>query len=479
MLWLTLQKLKSKDASSRLTAVVKLADEDSPKAADALISAFADEDEAVRKSAAKALGEGRNEYAFQPLLRALRDKNERLREGAADALRLLRNRDATPELVPLLSDSSPNVRWQAARALEALAWTPDSNAMAARFAVARGKIEEAGAYGSEAVDALTVVLKSGAYHQRREAVESLCQIPDARVVKALTIALKDADDQVRSAAVESLCKIAEPSSISDLVLALGDFNKHVRAVAAEGLGQFGGAKAVDPLLRRLRDKDWEVREAICLALGKLKDPRGFDPVVAALKDPDREVREAAVRGLGQLNDQRAIAPLIRMVVDDQDSVRQAAFAMLTTLDLRWERSEAARAAMPMLQDALKHSQYWIRQSAADALARIGSLKHTDPAPTAPPPSAPPPMVIEAFHQRKQTTMDVLVGLLADFDQELRLAAAETLGSLGQASALSPLARSLKDPDKAVRKAAARSTEVLRGKPTPETNLILRGEDFPL
>jgi HEAT repeat protein len=250
-------------------------------------------------------------------------------------------------------------------------------------------------------------------------------------------------------------------------------------VAAEGLGQFGGAKAVEPLLRRLRDKEWEVREAICLALGKLKDPRGVEPLVHALKDADREVREAAVRALGQFNDPRAIGPLIGMVVDDQDSVRQAAFAMLSAIDMRWERSETARAAMPMLQEALKHSQYWTRQAAADALARIGSMKHAEPVAPAPVQSAPAPMLIEVFHQRKQTTMDVLVSLLSDFDQELRFAAAEMLGSLGQSSALSPLARSLKDPDKAVRKAAAHSTETLRGKPTPETNLILRGEDFPL
>ena len=90
-----------------------------------------------------------------------------------------------------------------------------------------------------------------------------------------------------------------------------------------------------------------------------------------------------------------------------------------------------------------------------------------------------PALVNDNHLRKQATVDVLVDLLSDFDRELRFAAAEALGKLGQSSALNALQRSLKDGDRLVRKAAAAAVEALRGKPTPETNLILRGDDFPL
>ena len=479
MLWLTLQKLKSKDASSRLKAVEKLEGDDDQKAIEALVSVLGDPVETVRQAATKVIGSSRNEAFQKPLLRVLRDQNEFTREGAADALRQLGDPIVVSSLVPLLSDPSYAVRWQVSRALETFGWTPEDNAAAARFAVARGRIVEATTFGSDAVDALTLALQGGAYHQRRQAVTALCEISDARIVKALIVALKDSDDQVRSAAVESLCKIAEPSSAPELIFALSDANKHVRAVAAEALGSFGGPKAVEPLLRRVRDKNWEVREAVCLALGKLKDPRAFDPLVKALKDGDREVREAAVRGLSFLNDKRALGPLLGAVVDESDSVRQPAFATLSTLDMHWEQSDAARAARPMLQEALKNNQYWVRQAAADALTRIGNLKPVEPAQLSLAASGSAPVLIEASHQRKQSAVDVLVGLLADFDHELRFAAAEALGRIGQTNALTPLARSLKDADKAVRKSAAQAIETLRGKPTPETNLILRGEDFPL
>jgi hypothetical protein len=52
MHWWTLQQLKSKDVSTRLLAVDKLANESSLKAGEALISAFADADDSVRKAAA-------------------------------------------------------------------------------------------------------------------------------------------------------------------------------------------------------------------------------------------------------------------------------------------------------------------------------------------------------------------------------------------------------------------------------------------
>jgi HEAT repeat protein len=337
MLWWTLQQLKSKDASTRLKAVEKLADDVSPKVAEALIEAFGDPDDSVRKAAAKAIGATRDELYLQPLGRALRHRNEFVREAAADTLRQLHCAAAAPALVPLLADACAPVRWQAARALETLGWDPASGAEAARFDVARGKIEDASAHGVEAVEALASVLQSGAYHQRREAVAALSNIPDARVVKALLVALKDADDQVRSAAAESLCKIADPSSTDALILALNDAHKHVRAVAAEGLGHFGGPKAVEPLLRKLADKQWEVREAVCVALGRTRDARAFDPLVRALRDADREVREAAVRGLGLLGDKRAISPLLGALVDEQDSVRQLALSTLVTLDPRWDR----------------------------------------------------------------------------------------------------------------------------------------------
>ncbi len=481
MLWWTLQQLKSKDASTRLNAIEKVADDLSSRSGMALMPLLGDSEETVRKAAARALGDTRDGRFLQPLLKALQHSSEHAREGAAAALARLGLRDAVPHLVPLLRDAHYPVRWQAARALESLRWTPPDTATAALYAAARGKIEEAASYGVDAVEPLGLILQSGAYHQRREAVAGLSRIPDARVVRALLVALKDPDDQMRSAAAEALCTIAHPACIEDLVRSLRDHHKHVRAIAAKGLGQFGGPNAVQPLLGVMRDPHWEVREAACFALGRLRDPRGFDPLVAALKDQDREVREAAVRGLSQLNDKRAVGHLVLALVDDQDSVRQTAGAALGLLDTRWELTDAAKEAIPQLQEAMRHGDYWVRQAAADTLARIARMKHAERGGVGTNASVRgiAPALMEPSYTRKQSAVEALLDVLSDFDRELRIAAAEALAALGQGSAVAALTRSLKDGDVAVRRAAATAIETLRGKPTSETNVILRGEDFPL
>ena len=73
---------------------------------------------------------------------------------------------------------------------------------------------------------------------------------------------------------------------------------------------------------------------------------------------------------------------------------------------------------------------------------------------------------------------MLISTLVDFDPELRIASAEALGRIGQTAAIRPLLRALQDGNTGVRIAAAKALELLYGKPTPETNLILRSDLFP-
>jgi HEAT repeat protein len=85
---------------------------------------------------------------------------------------------------------------------------------------------------------------------------------------------------------------------------------------------------------------------------------------------------------------------------------------------------------------------------------------------------------QPFYYRRQAALEVLIATLVDHDRELRVAAAEALGRVGQTAAIRPLLRTLQDEEAEVRIAAAKSLELLYGKPTPETNLILRSDLFP-
>ena len=475
MIWWSLLQLKSDNPESRRRAVEKLGALSGARVWDALAGALKDADAEVRKAAAEALEKYTREQGLEPLMAAFRTPDTGVRGAAAESPQPAGSLPTLDPLVAALEDPAGAVRWHAAKVLENLEWEPATNAQRALLAAARGDLELAASYGPDAVEPLILVLRTGAFHERQAAVRALNWIADERVQQALLIALKDKDVQVRCAAVEALQSPKDPGAVAPLIDTLQDVHPRVRAAAAEALGQFGDPQAVDPLIPLVNDRHQEVRRAAALALGKFRDPRAVDPVAALLKDSDREVREAAAWALGEMGDPRAIGPLIPALKDEQNVVRNLANAALQNLDPHWEQTEAAHAAAAQLKGGLTHAEYRVRQSAADALVRISGLPSAEARATKP----AGPALTAPSHYRRQAAMEILISLLGDFDRELRVAAVEALGRNGEFGAAEPLTRSLNDNDAGVRVAAARTLELLRGKPATEKNLAVQGEVFPL
>jgi HEAT repeat protein len=69
-------------------------------------------------------------------------------------------------------------------------------------------------------------------------------------------------------------------------------------------------------------------------------------------------------------------------------------------------------------------------------------------------------VLTAAGQKQRMVLSAFVELLRDGDRDIRLAAAESLGRVGDQRAASALMTALSDGDEAVRRAAARSLEFL-------------------
>ncbi|MSU57834.1 MAG: HEAT repeat domain-containing protein [Pedosphaera sp.] len=475
MIWWSKQQLKSKDLKSRQRVIEKLVAEGGAKACDALMEVLKDADPLIRCDMAAALGQLADQRATGPLTVALRDANESVRVAAAKSLGRIGNPRAETSLVAALQDPAAEVRWAAARALEELAWQPADATQRAIHFVAQGKFELAVASGADAIEPIAFVLRNGAYQERHTAVLALGQIADARVQKPLIAALSDKEDQVRCAAVEALRKLGDNSAATPLIAALADTAKNVRAAAAEALGEFKAQQALEPLRRALADKNWEVRSAAALALGRFRDPQALDPIIGLLNDREHEVRENAARALEMLGDREAITALVLALKDEKQNVRQRANAALIALDRNWSRTEAARGAAPQLQDALKHTEYWVRQSAADALAKISHAQTAELRGT--PPSQP--ALAAPLHFRRQAAIETFIAMLSDFDREMRAAAADALGRIAQPSTIPALSHAAKDPDEAVRNCAAHALAVLQaGQNLPEARPPGAAEIFP-
>ncbi len=169
--------------------------------------------------------------------------------------------------------------------------------------------------------------------------------------------------------------------------------------------------------------------------------------MAALKDDSTDVRTAAAASLGRIGDARAIGALVLALKDDESEVRKTAGGALTQIDTRWAESDAARKLAPELRGALGSGDWAVRRAAAYVLEQLGERQ----AAAAGQPSAE---MAKPARQRQKAVLNAFMDLIKDTDGDLRLAAAESLGRLGDARARAPLMTALTDMDKVVRLAAA-------------------------
>jgi len=256
-------------------------------------------------------------------------------------------------------------------------------------------------------------------------------------------ALEDLDARVRTYATYALGKIGDPRAVEPLIKALKDEEYDVRRAAAEVLCKFS-ASAVEPLIAALVAEKIDVRDGAAKVLGEIGDLRAVEPLAVALKDDKEYIRQAAAFALCELGDSRAVEPLINALKDEKWYVRKAAANALDKIGWlpddgadgaaywvakeKWDRCVkiGALAVEPLI--AVLKNVVWqeVRQAAAKTLGKIGDLRAVVP----------------------------LIAALEDLDARVRAAAAKALGEIGDPCAVEPLIAALNDEETDVRCAAA-------------------------
>ncbi|MDR3588252.1 MAG: HEAT repeat domain-containing protein [Negativicutes bacterium] len=110
--------------------------------------------------------------------------------------------------------------------------------------------------------------------------------------------------------------------------------------------------------------DVQVKLATLVALGKMNYQPAFPLFVELLKHPESEVRIKSAKGLFGSDYREAIPALTQQLNEDDDWVVKVACAR-TLGSLQASESAAA------LIHALRHSHWWVRTAAADALQMMG------------------------------------------------------------------------------------------------------------
>jgi HEAT repeat protein len=459
MLWWKKQRIKSRDPKVRRRMIEEMVASGHPSAVDPVTEAAADEEPEVRLAAAKALGALGDERALSPLLSLLRDRQPEIRATATVSLRQLGDSRAIDPLLRALQDNDHNVRWQAAAALNALGWRPANNTEFILRSVAVGQHEEAAIHGSRAVETLVVALQDRSSPRRHAAAIALGKTADSRAIKPLETALKDEDSHVRVAAVEALSQLGHLQSATVMIGLLRDGDHHVRAATVEALGRMGDKRVVDSIAEfLLKDPSWDVRKFSVEALGRMKEDRATQLLWQALKDSDHDVRQTAAHALGQIPDPRSIPALVLALKDEYTAVRQEAKAALRQIDRQWEISPGAVSVIPELEAATNDREYWVAQSAADTLAKINDARQRAQESAA---------VVDPNQKRLELAVNILVDGLRDFDRDFRQSAVEALGRIGDGRGIPPLVGALDDPDECVGRAAAFALNHLNWEPAKD------------
>lgn len=107
---------------------------------------------------------------------------------------------------------------------------------------------------------------------------------------------------------------------------------------------------------------------------------------------------------------------------------------------------------------MQSNDYWVHQSAVEVVGKLDNTLATEPQLSA---------MNTPVRLRQQVATEALLKALTDSDLDLRLAAAEALGRIGDARLIGALVTALEDADPWVRQAAARALEKMGRTPADD------------
>jgi HEAT repeat protein len=243
---------------------------------------------------------------------------------------------------------------------------------------------------------------------RREAVKAIGALgPGARgAVPALVRATRDENNEVRYWAVDALRRIGPGASEAApaLVIVMADDERATQQAARRALETMGKA-AIPPLLPSLNSPDPWVRASAAEVLGGIGADRGdvINRLTHLLRDDSLWVRSSAAWGLGRIGKpaKRAAKPLQQALAEelrrDPTLAEAAQRARVENLVYAVGRmGDASKNAVPLLMSVLFDGSDSLRMASAVALAGVGKAS-ARPLGAAVRSGHPDPVRLEAAH----------------------------------------------------------------------------------
>ncbi|NDJ52192.1 MAG: hypothetical protein GYB68_03795 [Chloroflexi bacterium] len=269
----------------------------------------------------------------------------------------------------------------------------------------------------------------------------------------------------RERMMAALVHLGGRDTIQLFVQGLQHTDPTIRTISAFGLGAVGSAENAPQLDDRLKDENVVVQIAATLALAALETPNALDMLTQAFVTSNELVRRAVAEMMAADIGGQGHA-VLRDAMDEPDpESRKASLYGLELVDLPW--------AWRIIDEAQGDDQWVVRVAATTMMERHNGEVDAPLGLDLPRPLPMPERLdwLIEWHEYAgsgdQASIDDMLDLLAGDEDEMRLAAIETLAALGIVDAVQQLYRLLGDPRAEIRDAAFRAIAVI-GRATGQT-----------
>lgn len=255
---------------------------------------------------------------------------------------------------------------------------------------------------------------------RQRAAIALARTNESGVLTFLRQLLRQQEGVLRQVGLAAIARLGPEIALAVAEKMLQDSTPQVRASAVYVLTWLNDPVVEKPLLTALVDSDETMSRAAAEGLALSGSAGAYEILQEAAEDVALHVRRATVFGLARLNDFWAVGLLEKIErEDDQWLVKSAAGSALEAI--------VARNNPGRWEMALPGDQGWLIRWAASRERAI------------PGGAAAMPVVLEALSEADEPAV--------------RIAAALTLGQLGEKGSIAKLQEALRDPEALVREAA--------------------------
>ena len=293
------------------------------------------------------------------------------------------------------------------------------------------------ASGTPAATALLWSEIRGADTERRQRMLEVLHAEQAEVLSRLARrAVESADPSERAAGLSALAMTGSSAVRDQVVDALGDPSVEVRLEALRALAADPGAVGTGALGAVMHDADAQVRAHAVDVIAGTEDEDALPLLIRALDDPAEGVRLATRSALGRLRSPAAVDLLLEAL--ERPAHRAAAVEALAAL---------GESATGRLVRAFAASGGEVREAVRTALLRSGAIDRTVASLRDPKPARRRAALTLLRAVRPEGIAAEVAQRLEDPDPDVRQAAAQLLGELGDRSVVQVLQHAfVNDPD---------------------------------